>query len=184
MNPLRSSPPARHRRAGGTLPRSRGRSSSSRLDNLKFSATTIEARPGETLRIVVQTSGQMPKIAMADNSVLLQPGTDPAASPTKGRMHRGSDFIAPAWPAGSSKTLMAGAGETVEVERRLRRARAAIRSCARSRAMRVAGMAGNWSCGSANSHRSARERARAAPPQRRRQARHHPAAPSTSATTT
>ena len=85
-------------------------------DNMKFSAATIEARPGETLRIVVQGSGQMPKIAMAHNFVLLQPGTDPASFANEGAMHRGTDFIAPAL-AGRviAKTTMVGAGETAEV---------------------------------------------------------------------
>jgi azurin len=85
-------------------------------DNLKFSTTTIEARPGETLRIVVRGSGQMPKIAMAHNFVLLQPGTDPGSFANEGAMHRGSDFIAPAL-AGKviAKTSMAGAGEATEV---------------------------------------------------------------------
>ena len=84
-------------------------------DNMKFSATSIEARPGETLRIVVQATGQMPKIAMAHNFVLLQPGTDPASFANEGAMHRGSDFIAPGL-AGRviAKTPMAGAGESVE----------------------------------------------------------------------
>jgi azurin len=85
-------------------------------DDMKFSATSIEARAGETLRIVVRTSGQMAKIAMAHNFVLLQPGTDPASFANEGAMHRGSDFIAPGL-AGRviSKTPMAGAGETVDV---------------------------------------------------------------------
>ena len=84
-------------------------------DNLKFSTPSIEARPGETLRIVVRSSGQMPKIAMAHNFVLLQPGTDPASFANEGAMHRGSDFIAPGL-AGRviAKTPMAGAGETAE----------------------------------------------------------------------
>jgi azurin len=58
----------------------------------------------------------MPKIAMAHNFVLLQPGTDPATFANEGAMHRGADFVAPG-QAGRvvSKTPMAGAGETVEV---------------------------------------------------------------------
>ena len=85
-------------------------------DAMKFSTTSIEARPGETLRIVVRSTGQMPKIAMAHNFVLLQPGTDPASFANEGAMHRGSDFIAPGL-AGRviAKTPMGGAGETVEV---------------------------------------------------------------------
>ena len=85
-------------------------------DDMKFSTTTIEARPGESLRIVVKASGQMPKIAMAHNFVLLQPGTDPAGFANEGSMHRSSDFIAPGL-AGRviAKSTMAGAGETAEV---------------------------------------------------------------------
>jgi len=80
-------------------------------DNMRFSTPTIEAKPGEALRIVVQASGQMPKIAMAHNFVLLQPGTDPASFANEGAMHRGSDFIAPGL-AGRviAKTAMVGAG--------------------------------------------------------------------------
>ncbi len=84
-------------------------------DNMKFSTTTIEAKPGETLRIVVRSSGQMPKIAMAHNFVLLQPGTDPGSFANEGAMHRGADFIAPGLASRViAKTPMAGAGETVE----------------------------------------------------------------------
>jgi azurin len=85
-------------------------------DDMKFSTTTIEARPGESLRIVVKASGQMAKIAMAHNFVLLQPGTDPAGFANEGAMHRGSDFIAPG-QAGRviAKTTMAGASESAEV---------------------------------------------------------------------
>ena len=84
-------------------------------DNMKFSTAIIEAKPGEALRIVVRANGQMPKVAMAHNFVLLQPGTDPASFANEGAMHRGNDFIAPGL-AGRVifKTGMAGAGESVE----------------------------------------------------------------------
>ena len=85
-------------------------------DNMKFSETTISASAGETLRIVVKTAGQMPKVAMAHNFVLLAPGTDPGSFANEGSMHRGSDFIAPGLASKVlSKTPMAGAGETAEV---------------------------------------------------------------------
>jgi azurin len=85
-------------------------------DNMKFSTSTVEARPGEALRIVVKGQGQLPKVAMAHNFVLLAPGTDPASFANEGAMHRGSDFIAPGL-AGRvlAKTAMAGAGEAVDV---------------------------------------------------------------------
>jgi azurin len=85
-------------------------------DNMKFSATTIEARAGESLRIVVRSQGQIPKVAMAHNFVLLAPGTDPASFANEGAMHRGNDFIAPGLASRViAKTSMAGAGESVEV---------------------------------------------------------------------
>ena len=84
-------------------------------DNMKFSTTTIEASAGESLRIVVRGQGAMPKVAMAHNFVLLQPGTDAASFANEGAMHRGSDFIPPGMANRViAKTPMAGAGETVE----------------------------------------------------------------------
>jgi azurin len=84
-------------------------------DDMKFSTSSIEAKPGETLRIVIRSTGQMPKIAMAHNFVLLQPGTDPGSFANEGAMHRGADFIAPGLASRViAKTPMAGAGETVE----------------------------------------------------------------------
>ena len=85
-------------------------------DNMKFSTTTIEATAGESLRIDVKAQGQMPKVAMAHNFVLLAPGTDPAGFANEGAMHRGSDFIPPGL-AGKviAKTTMAGAGESASV---------------------------------------------------------------------
>jgi azurin len=85
-------------------------------DDMKFNTGTIEARAGEALRIVVRSQGQMPKVAMAHNFVLLAPGTDPASFANEGAMHRGSDFIAPGLASRViAKTPMAGAGESVEV---------------------------------------------------------------------
>ena len=38
--------------------------------------TTINAKPGETLHVVLKSTGTVPKIAMAHNFVLLKLGTD------------------------------------------------------------------------------------------------------------
>jgi len=48
-------------------------------DDMKFSVTAIEAKPGEKLRITLANIGVVPKAAMAHNWVLLKAGTDPAA---------------------------------------------------------------------------------------------------------
>jgi azurin len=85
-------------------------------DAMKYDVTTIQAHPGETLRIVLKNVGSMPKIAMAHNVVVLKPGTDGAAFTTAGIAARDTEFIAPSAKASVlAATALAGAGETVEV---------------------------------------------------------------------
>src|SRR4029450_7012517 len=43
-------------------------------DNMKFDVTTIEAKPGEKLHVVLKSTGTAPKIAMAHNFVLVKEG--------------------------------------------------------------------------------------------------------------
>ena len=85
-------------------------------DDMKYSVSTITARPGEPIRIRLIVKGTMPKIAMAHNVVVLKLGTDVAKFGADGVPHRATDFIAPAL-AGQviARTPMAGPGETVEV---------------------------------------------------------------------
>lgn len=45
-------------------------------DLMKFNITTIEAAPGEALRVELRNIGRMPKQSMAHNFVLLQPMAD------------------------------------------------------------------------------------------------------------
>ena len=85
-------------------------------DQMKYNVTTIQAKPGETLHIVLKNAGAMPKIAMAHNVVILKPGTDGAAFTSAGMTNRDTDFIAPAQKASVlAATTLAGAGETVEL---------------------------------------------------------------------
>jgi azurin len=85
-------------------------------DTMKYDVTNIDAKPGETLRIVLKNVGSMPKVAMAHNVVILKPGTDGAAFTSAGMTSRETDFIAPAMKTDVlAATTMAGAGETVEV---------------------------------------------------------------------
>jgi azurin len=85
-------------------------------DTMKYDVTSIEAKPGETIKIVVKNTGAMPKIAMAHNVVVLKLGTDPVAFASAGMMNRDLDFIAPTVKDQVLvATPMAGAGETVEV---------------------------------------------------------------------
>ena len=45
-------------------------------DTMKFNLTTIEAAPGESMRVELKNIGKMPKQAMAHNFILLQPMPD------------------------------------------------------------------------------------------------------------
>lgn len=85
-------------------------------DDMKYDKTTIAAKPGEQLRIVLKPKGAMPKIAMSHNVVVLKAGTDAAAFVNAGVAARPTDFIAPAQAANViAHTPLAGNGETVEI---------------------------------------------------------------------
>jgi azurin len=85
-------------------------------DDMKYSVTTITAKPGEQIKIRLSPKGAMPKIAMSHNFVLLKAGTDAAAFVNAGVAARATDFIAPDKKAMVlANTTLAGNGETVEV---------------------------------------------------------------------
>ena len=85
-------------------------------DEMKYSVTTIVAKPGEQLRVRLIARGVVPKIAMAHNFVLLKPGTNELKFVEAGAQFRDLDFIAPTLKgAVLAKTTMAGPGETVQV---------------------------------------------------------------------
>jgi azurin len=85
-------------------------------DEMKYSVTTITAKPGELLRVRLIARGVIPKIAMAHNFVLLKPGTNQLKFLEAGAMFREHDFIAPAMKDSViAKTALAGVGETVQV---------------------------------------------------------------------
>jgi azurin len=85
-------------------------------DDMKYSVTTITAKPGELVRLRLKSLGALPKVAMAHNVVVLQPGTDLVAFVNAGAPFRQTDFIAPAMKSKViAQTAFAGPGETVEV---------------------------------------------------------------------
>ncbi|MEX1129840.1 MAG: plastocyanin/azurin family copper-binding protein [Vicinamibacterales bacterium] len=85
-------------------------------DDMKYSVTTINAKPGETITIRLMSKGLIPKIAMAHNVVVLKLGTDVLKLLKDGAPHRDTDFIPPAMKAAViAKTPFAGAGETVQI---------------------------------------------------------------------
>jgi azurin len=85
-------------------------------DDMKYSTTSITAKPGEEIRIRLTAKGVMPKIAMSHNVVVLQLKTDVDALIKAGMAARATDYIAPADKAKViAATKLAGNGETVEV---------------------------------------------------------------------
>lgn len=85
-------------------------------DQMKFSLTTITAKPGETLTVRLKAVGTMPKIAMAHNFVLLALKTDPAAFANAAVMASATGYVPAAQKAKViAHTGLAGNGETVEV---------------------------------------------------------------------
>jgi azurin len=84
-------------------------------DNMKFDQTEIAAKPGETLRIVLKSTGTMPKAAMGHNFVLLKPTVDQVEFNKAAFTARETEFIPPAMKDGViANTVVVGPGETVE----------------------------------------------------------------------
>lgn len=86
-------------------------------DNLQFSLTTITAKPGEALRVTLDTKSMQPKTTMAHNFVLLAPGVEPSGFAMAAAMARSTEYI----PAAAKDkilvaTRLAGAGETVSAD--------------------------------------------------------------------
>jgi azurin len=85
-------------------------------DDMKFSTTAIEAKPGETLHIVLKNVGTVPKMAMAHNFVALKAGVDAAKFSQDAMMAKDTDYVPAARKADVlGATKLAGPGETVEV---------------------------------------------------------------------
>jgi azurin len=85
-------------------------------DDMKYNTTTINAKPGETLHVVLKSTGTVPKIAMAHNFVLLKLGTDIDAFLKSAMNARETDYVPADQKAQMvASTKLAGPGETVEV---------------------------------------------------------------------
>jgi azurin len=85
-------------------------------DDMKYSVTSIAAKPGETLHIVLKNTGTIPKIAMAHNFVALNAGVDAAKFSQDAMTARDTDYVPAARKADVlASTTLAGPGETVEV---------------------------------------------------------------------
>jgi len=85
-------------------------------DDMKYNVTTINAKPGEMIHVVLKSTGTIPKIAMAHNFVLLMLGADVDAFLKSAANAQATDYV----PADQkakvlASTKLAGPGETVEV---------------------------------------------------------------------
>lgn len=85
-------------------------------DDMKYNTTTITAKPGEALHIVLKNTGTIPKIAMAHNFVLLALAANVDEFIKAAMGAQPTDYI----PADKkamvlASTKLAGPGETVEV---------------------------------------------------------------------
>ncbi|MEN3340311.1 MAG: hypothetical protein V7647_3987 [Acidobacteriota bacterium] len=85
-------------------------------DDMKYSMTAIQAKPGETLHVVLKNVGAVPKVAMAHNFVALKAGVDAAKFSQDAMTARDSDYVPAARKADIlASTKLAGPGETVDV---------------------------------------------------------------------
>ena len=62
-------------------------------DTMKFSVTAIEAKAGETIKIVLTNNGTLPKEAMGHNLIILKPGSDSAAFSAAAMTAKATDYV-------------------------------------------------------------------------------------------
>jgi azurin len=85
-------------------------------DDMKYNMTTIEAKPGEMIHVVLKNVGTVPKIAMAHNFVLLALTADPVEFTKAAMMAQATDYVPQDQKAKIlASTKLAGPAETVEV---------------------------------------------------------------------
>lgn len=86
-------------------------------DNMKFDVTLIEARPGETLRITLETKSNMPAQAMAHNLAILDLDTNVDDFVFASMAEPDHEYIAPSYvDRVVAATEMIGGGETSTIE--------------------------------------------------------------------
>ncbi len=85
-------------------------------DDMKFSVTSIPAKPGETLRIRLVSKGTLPKIAMAHNVVVLKLGAKQIDFANAAAMASTTAYIPQDMKDQVlAASTLAGPGETVEL---------------------------------------------------------------------
>lgn len=85
-------------------------------DNLQYDVKTIQAKPGESIKVALTAVSALSKAEMSHNFVLLAKGTNVDAFAMDAAMARDNAYI-PKAKASSilAQTKLAGGGETVEV---------------------------------------------------------------------
>lgn len=85
-------------------------------DNMQYDVKTIQATPGESLKVTLTAVSSMAKAEMSHNFVLLAKGTNADSFAMEAAMARNDGYIPKAKAAAIlAKTALAGGGETVEV---------------------------------------------------------------------
>ncbi len=85
-------------------------------NQLDFTVTEIEVRPGQKVKVKLKTVSDFPKAAMAHNFVLLTADADASAVAVASAKASDNEYIAPEMEDQIlAKTGLAGGGETVEV---------------------------------------------------------------------
>lgn len=85
-------------------------------DAMQYDVKTIQATPGEALKVTLTAVSAMAKAEMAHNFVLLAKGTNADAFAMEAAMARDNGYIPKAKAASIlAQTKFAGGGETVEV---------------------------------------------------------------------
>jgi azurin len=85
-------------------------------DTMKFDVTSIEAKPGEELKVVLTNAGTQPKEVMGHNWVLLKAGSDPAAFSTAAATAKETEYIPESLKDQIiAHTRLTGAKETAEI---------------------------------------------------------------------
>jgi azurin len=85
-------------------------------EKMEYSKKQIVAKPGERLKVQLISTGQLPKVAMAHNFVLLKLGSDPKKFSDVAAGARATDFIPTSLRSQIlASTDLVGPGEKTEV---------------------------------------------------------------------
>jgi len=85
-------------------------------DQMRFSVTEIEAKPGQTIKVELTGVSDFPKMAMSHNFVLLKADADAMSLATAAAQHSDNDYIPPKMTDEIiAHTPLAGGGDTVTV---------------------------------------------------------------------